>query len=387
MHRIVFMLFSVILCLHAKAQYKERLAVLDSVTYIQYYTAQWKPLLDTANLAIKNEQDFYWLYIRAAYAAQQINKPYKEFYYLSKAYTKFPNDVLAQTRLYASSFVTGQYNRSLKLNRVIRTDSTLKPYYPKLPAVHLVNVEAGIKYPNDTLYSIMHYIQAGTGFRIRNIALYSALTYMQQKLYYGDMKQYQLYISAAFSTRNNWQIVPVLHLMRYDITNAPAYIDHSKLAGDPYTAGLQVSRLYKNVQYSAGIYYSTLGKQEQIQIQPSLTWFPLSNNKVYLNASGNYLTEQSKLTLSGSAGYMPFSRLSLSVAYLAAQTRYYTEQNGFIVNNSYDITKDRYMVSFNWRLHPLLSIYGIYQYEAKTESYFNIPYNYHTGIMGVKKLF
>ncbi|MES2689953.1 MAG: hypothetical protein V4658_06085 [Bacteroidota bacterium] len=387
MHRIIPVLFSFILCLQSKAQYNERLAVLDSLTYAQYYTEQWKPLLGTADLAIKNNQDFYWLYIRAAYAAQQLNKPYKEFYYLSKAYKKFPADALVQTRLYTGSFITAQYNQSLKLNRIIRTDSTLKPYYPKLSKVHLVNAEGGMKYTSDTLYDPMHYAQAGLGFRVKDVALYSAVTYMRQKLYYGDMQQYQLYISAAFSTRNNWQIVPVLHLIRYDISGAPTYIDRSKLTDEPYTAGVQVSRLYKNMLYAAGVYYSTLGKQEQLQVQPCFTWFPLSNNKLYFSASGNYLTGQSKVTVSGSAGYMPFNKLSLSIAYLAAQTRYYTEQNGFVVNNSYDITKNRYMASFSWRLFPSLSIYGIYQYETKTETYFNVPYNYHTGILGMKKLF
>lgn len=387
MHRIILFFTALILCITSIAQHNERLANLDSVTYAQYYTAQWHPLLDTADQAIKNKQEFYWLYIRAAYAAQQLSKPYREFYYLSQAYQKFPDDALVKTRLYANSFITGQYNQALKLNSIIRRDSTLTPYYPASSKIHLLNIESGIKHPDDTFYNAMYYAQAGIGFRIRNTALYSALTYMQQKLYYGSMQQYQLYLSAAFSTHNNWQIIPVLHLLRYTISDAPPYIDQSVLNGNQYAAGVLVSRLYKNMIYSGGIYYSTLGKTEQLQLQPALTWFPLSNNKIWFNASANYLSEQSKLTFSGSAGYMPFNRLNLSVAYLAAQTRYYSEQNGFILNNSYDITKDRYMASFSWRLFPLLSIYGVYQYETKTETYSDVPYNYQTGILGVKKLF
>jgi hypothetical protein len=382
-------LFAVLLLLYMKSEaQQDDLARIDSVTYTQYYYEQWRPLLDSADKAIGNRQDFYWLYLRAAYAARQLNKPYREYYYLSKVHRQYPADLFVTDRLYSNTFTTGSYLQFLQLNTQLRQDSAWRPYYPKPARVYMVNVESGCKFSSDNnLYKPLYYGLAGIGFRIKHVALYSSVGYLQQKMYYGNLEQYQLYVSAGFSTRNNWLITPVFHALKYKIGNASPFLSTPYLTGQPVAAGIQVSKLYRNFAYSAGVYYSNLGKEEQLQVQPGITWYPFSNNKLYLAAYGNYLAEKEQLCVSGIMGYAPINALSISVAYLSAQARYYTEQNGYIVNNSFDITKDRYIASINWKVHPLLHLYGVYQYETKTENYYDLPYAYQTGVIGIRKLF
>jgi hypothetical protein len=384
----IILFVCILFSITAKADHGSNASRIDSVTYIQYLNAHWKALIDTADIAIQNGDDFYWLYVRAAWASQQLNKPYAERYYLQRGDQKYPGDQLLQTRLYLNSFATNQYTSSLNLNRTIMKDSSLAMYYKRLPYTHLVNLEGGIKFPTDkSLYDPMYYGQAGVGFRVRNIAFYTAFMYLEQKMYYCLMKQHQIYASAAFSLKNKWQFAPMVNILTYHLSNTPGYFDSTKLSATAYAAGFQVSRLYKNFNLGAGFYYSHLGGKEQVQIQPSVVWYPFANNKLYAQATFNYLAEQNIFTVSGTVGYMPLKKLSFTAGYLSAGTRYFTEQNGFVVNNSYDITKYRYLASCTWQIKPLLSVYGLYQYETKTENYYNTPYAYNTGIIGVKKNF
>lgn len=388
MHRSVTIL-AVLLLMYLKSEaQQEDLARIDSVTYAQYLYEQWEPLLDSADKAIGNKQDFYWLYLRAAYAAQQLNKTYLEHYYLLKAHRLYPADLLVADRLLNNTYTTGQYLLFLKLNTQLRQDSNWREYYRQPARVYMVNAESGCKFSSDNnLYDPLYYGLAGIGFRVRHVAVYTAFGYMQQKMYYGDLQQYQAYISAGFSTRSNWIITPVIHALKYKIGNISPYLSTPNLTGDPFAAGLQLSRLHRNFTYTAGIYYSNLGREEQLQVQPGIVWQPFSNNKLFLSVYGNYMTEKSLFAVSGIIGYSPVTVLSISGGYLSAQARYYTEQNGYIVNNSFDITKDRYIAAINWKINPLLHMYGMYQYETKTENYYDLHYTYQTGITGIRKLF
>jgi hypothetical protein len=72
---------------------------------------------------------------------------------------------------------------------------------------------------------------------------------------------------------------------------------------------------------------------------------------------------------------------------LYANARYFTEQNGLLVNNAYDITGNRIMLNINRNLNREWSVYGIYIYETKTEALSQLPYVYHMGILGLKRVF
>lgn len=383
-----------ILLLHAGnllAQFDRQQVELDSLTYAQYVRGDWKNLLLTANKAIKAKQDFSLLNIRAAIAAGALNKPYKEQYYLQRSIRDYPYDPLALPLLYVNYLNIGQYPQALRINKKMQPDSVLKQYYPKRPPIHLVGVEVGLKRSNDSaLYKPLLYAQAGFGFRVKAISFYNAFSLLKQDAYYGMMDQYQYYLTASIPLQHNWTIAPAMHLLHYNVQNRLPEEDSSKLTGNPFVLGMNASKLYRNFQYQLGVYYGTLNYETQLQIQPAITWFPLANNKLSLNVTGNYLTESSTFTTSATASYAPFRFMSFTGAYLNANTRYYTEQNGFLVNNSYDVTGSRYMGMVNFSPTVNWTIYAVYLHETKQladPGHPDILYNYDMGVLGLKRTF
>ena len=63
------------------------------------------------------------------------------------------------------------------------------------------------------------------------------------------------------------------------------------------------------------------------------------------------------------------------------------EQNGYFINNSFDVTDNRYGITANCNITASLSVYGVFQVEEKTEFFSQLGYDYKTGLLGLKKVF
>lgn len=373
------------------AQIDSEMAQLDSITYAQYYHAQWKQLLQTADNAIQSKKDFYWLNVRAAIAASAIHKPYRETSYLQNITKEYPFDPISLPLVYLNQLNTGQYAHALQTNHRMQSNTELQKYYTRRPVVHSLSAESGYKpSSNDSLYKPLYYGQAGLAFRIKHIPIYTAVSYLKQQSYYGNMQQYQLYVNATLPFKRNWTVTPALHILHYNIENTITVNDSSVLQNSPILVGLNIAKLFHNFQYNFGVYYSNLNYEKQLQIQPSVNWYPLANNKIILNAAANYIVQKNKVITSATITYNPITLLSFSGSYLAANTRYFIEQNGLLVNNSYDPTGNRYlgMVTFFPRIN--WSIYVVYLYETKTLNQDPLPvitYNNQMGVLGIKRAF
>jgi hypothetical protein len=372
---------------NAQAQVDVKTAVLDSITYTQFVEKNWASLLDSTNQILKRNEGFYNLYLRAAIASNALQKPYKEQYYLQLAQQNYPNDSNVLPQLYVNYLKLGQYPQALRINKII-TNNTLKENQYREPIIYMANIESGYKKCNDeTIYKPLYYGQVGFGFRIHSTTMYNAISYLTQNSYYGKLNQYQYFITATIPLQKNWNVLPAFHWLEYNITDSSPFIPDSVLNGQSIVYGVSISKLYKSFLFNVGMYNSTLNQENQFQIQPGVTWFPFSNNTLSLNTTLNYLTEKNILTASYSATVIPVKSIALTLAYLKANTRFYTEQSGYLVNNSFDITKDRIMSIVNWNITSKWIVYGVYLHEKKVENVFETPYTYNMGLIGLKKIF
>jgi hypothetical protein len=384
MYRPLAILICMIIWLPLKAQYDPRMVSLDSVTYAYFVNKDWRKLIDTVDVAISEKNDFYLLNIRAAIASNVLNKPYKEQYYLQKANQDFPNDALGLSMMYNNYLQTGSYPQALRTLRQMQQDSSLRNSYPERPFIHLINAEVGYKISSEeAFYKPLFYTLGGVGFRINKVSFYSAFSYLSQTSYLGKLKQYQLYLSGNIPLKKNWIFSPALHLLNYGIEEN----NIETFSGSPVLAGINVTKQHKNITYGLGYYFSTLNNERQHQIQPSVTWYPFSNNRLSVNVFGGYMPMKNQWIQNYTIQTQPFNQTTFTVSYLYANARYFTEQNGLLVNNAYDITGNRIMLNINRNLNREWSVYGIYIYETKTEALSQLPYVYHMGILGLKRVF
>ncbi|MEK6615668.1 MAG: hypothetical protein AABZ32_06100, partial [Bacteroidota bacterium] len=131
----------------------------------------------------------------------------------------------------------------------------------------------------------------------------------------------------------------------------------------------------------------------QVQGNLSLSYFPFGNNKLFFTGAG-YIQKESissdyKYAFSPSVSATPFSKLVLSASYFNNQAHHISEMNGYVVNNSGDLTTSRFTFMGNYLLSSHVNFYLLYQLENKTQ---NNPqnknttttYSYHNFIGGLK---
>lgn len=384
MHRPLAIMICMIVWLPLKAQYDPRMVYRDSVTYAYFINKDWKRLIDTVDVAITEKNDFYLLNIRAAIASNELNKPYRALYYLQKANRDFPNDALGLSMMYNNFLQTGNYPQALRTLSQMQQDSTLRKSYPERPLIHLLNAEVGYKISSEeSFYKPLFYTLGGVGFRINKVSFYSAFSYLTQVSYLGNLQQYQLYLSGNIPLNKNLTVSPALHLLNYGIEEN----NIETFSGSPMLAGVHIAKQLKNITYGLGYYFSTLNNERQQQLQPSVTWYPFSNNRLSVNVFGGYMPMKNQWIQNYTIQIQPFNQTTFIASYMYANARYFTEQNGLLVNNAYDITGDRIMLNINRNLNRGWSVYGIYIYETKTEALSQLPYIYNMGILGLKRVF
>ena len=125
-----------------------------------------------------------------------------------------------------------------------------------------------------------------------------------------------------------------------------------------------------------------------LQGSASIIYFPLANSKFSISAT-DYIIKDNMVdrnfnAYSFSISVRPFPKVSVSGNYLVNQSINLNEENGYIVNNSYDLTTSRVSGTLDFSLSKNVSVYLHLMKENKTETQKNINYYYNSAIIGLK---
>lgn len=412
MYRIIFFIFTLlIITLNSEAQNNStkltnqdpaEVETVDFISYDHFLRHDWKLLINYSEKALNNNIDFYYLRLRLGIAYYELHQYRKALYHFEKAYQMDNRDELLKEYLYYCYLFTDQYSQALKISKKF-SDVTLKKTNLEYPSgVFLVNVEYGNKLASDTsLYKTLKYFQAGIGFKLgRGVTAYSAFTNITQQMYYGTLSQQQLYASINIPLNNSWAITPAFHFINYaynnQLTSPPPKPGDPKsslssLDGTSYVGSISISKNWKDFLFNGGLSYSTLNKAKQYQQQFGVSWFPLHNNKLTINPSLTLFSNDSgtslKPIISFSAKYFLHSKFSVAANYSSIETKNFNELNGYSVNNSDDITHERFTAVLDLNCYKNINIFGVYVHESKTEAVSLKDYNFNTGIIGIKLTF
>lgn len=373
------------------AQQSTDFKTVDSTTYAQYSGQFWDELVQTGENALAQNIDYFYLRVRLGAAYFQLKKYREAEVHFNKAYQFNNDDAFLNEYLYFTYIKNEHFDHAQKLSASF--DSTLKARTvgKDLP-ISLIYTESGGKISNDaTLYNNAFYFQFGLGHRLSKYLNFThAYTNYSQNAFYGSVVQHQYYLGLRIPVKKSLTISPSLHYVTFNLDKSTATNASLKSNTQSTTTGmvgsLSLKKSFNNVDFTASYAYSNLNDSVQNQQTINATLYPFANNK--LSISGNYFLQQrsnqSNIFTAFSLGltYTPSSKFKISASYYSGNLKTNTEENGFVVNNSYFVTTSRFILMPQIAIHPKLDIYTMYQLENK--ALYTSKFQYNNIFLGLK---
>ncbi len=385
---------------------------IDTKTYNLYMAKEWKQLLNYGHRAIKEGTDYYYLRTRVGIAAYELKKYYVASRHFAKALRFNEGDEVMQEYLYYSYTFTNRFEEANKLSKqfsaILLEKLKLKPIRP----IDFIVIEGGTKLPDKSTYQSAItgsntnsvnpavYTQIGVGHSIKKrLSVFHALTYFGQSSYTGDLTQGQYYVKASIPFKNGWQISPAVHYLHQRIITET--LPPPPLPGMPRlkpisttsTSNIFVGALSLRKQF--GIWNFGLSNTVSNMLSKNLllhgasaSCAPLGNNKMLLGGTYFLHTTDAYVSVAqsfiGSLQVQPFSRLQITFSYLNNTAQNIVEENGYLVNNAFDLTNWRAAILASYQLSSKWSVYATGQLEDKTEGISFYNYQYTILVAGIK---
>lgn len=385
---------------------------VDTKTYNLYMAKEWKQLLNYGHRAIKEGIDYYYLRTRVGIAAYELKKYYVASRHFTEALRFNEGDELMQEYLYYSYTFTNRFEEANKLSKqfsaILLEKLKLKPKRP----IDFVVIEGGTKLPDKSAYQSVItgrntntvnpavYTQVGVGHSIKKrLSLFHALTYFGQNSYVGNLTQGQYYVKVSIPLKNGWQVSPAGHYLHQRIITET--IPSPPLPGMPppksisttSTSNIFVGAL--TIRKQLGIWNFGLSNTVSNMFNKNLllhgalaSCAPLGNTKIVLG--GTYFLHTTDAYVStaqsfiGSLQVQPIPRWQVTFSYLSNAAQNIVEENGYLVNNAFDLTNWRAAIFVSYQLNSKWSVYATGQLEDKTEGISFYNYRYTILVAGIK---
>jgi len=405
---------------------------IEQESYRLYLDKKWEELIRVGNIAIKQEVDYFYLRMRIGIAYyEKKNYALAEEHFRKALLFNSSND-LALEYLYYCLMLNGRLEEARLLSNQFNKELAEKIGTNNKSSIDYIILESGTKKTDSSSYYNTYtktrsnyfnpplYFQIGLNHSIKNrVSLFHAFSYYQQNHYIGTIKQLQYFVKSSIPIAKNWLLIPALHIIQSNFSSetityktdtlwppgAPPHTlpppgapplqitthslsSTSHLNSTNQVGSLAVQKNYKRYVFSLGTcLYST---NELIQFIHSgfMSYSVFGNPNLIVGTSAYLHHVQHKTSLY--TAFSPFiyvqatNRLSLRLSYFQNSTYNLIEDNGYLVNNSIDLTTSRYSALVNFTLNEHISLYGLYQLEHKTENYQSFHYKYHMILGGLK---
>lgn len=405
-------LFFVIITIKGISQDTINSATVEQKSYQLYLDKNWTELIKFGNKALDKGFDYYYLRLRIGIAYYE-KKNYSIALGHFKNVLKFnTSDELALEYIYYCYLNNGRYEDARVWSKQFNQALSEKLETDKQRSVSLIMIEAGTKITDSTSYYNKDkktssnyfnppiYFQLGLNHYIKNrFSLFHAVTYFNQESFINKVGQFQYYIKANIPVKNNWLISPGIHWI--NIKNTTEIMPPPPSAGNPpprrvktitksnyFVGSLSVQKIVNKFVFGAGTTVSNMNSVTQYIHSGFTSYSPLGNSKLvfgctaYAHTSDNYSTTYA--SASPFIYIQPVNRVSLKLSYLYNTKHNIIEDNGYLVNNSPDITTARYSGLLNITINKHIGIYGLYQLEYKQENVQLFNYRYNVLVAGIK---
>jgi hypothetical protein len=300
------------------------------------------------------------------------------FHQYHKAYLFDPSSQYAINRMRDCALLNGQnaVNNYLKPSLGISNEPIQKIY-----------VETVAKLSNRT-DSKQHMYIAHAGILLnlsRAIESYQGYAYCSQKSRLYDVIQHQYIGLTNIQFNTNTQLKLGFSYLYAAVDN---HLTKQSQSINNYTEAIALNKQFANLNIGINAAIGRLNRKEQWQLGANLNYALTGNDQFsfQFNPILQNQNDEFKLIVNPSITLRAFRNFWIITSYTYANTTNYIEQEGFIVNNNYDLTKDKYSLLFNYKTSKNKDLYLCYQFENKKRQFgypeFNQDYTFNTIILG-----
>lgn len=342
----------------------------------EYYTqSKWDQLISFSNKALADGYDYFYLRYRLGVAYY-----YKGRYRLAAAHFKKAlylnsDDADTQVYLYYSLLFSGRIDEARAFAAHSPNGAVNIPNVKQISPVNFVYAEGGAKIANNRAYGPAGYFQVNLSHTVRNnFGLLHAASAYNQAESRGVISQKQYFIQASVPLGKGWTFSPSLHSVNltFSSPNAAGVFRYSDLV-----ASGMVSKSTPYADFSGGGGYSTVLARPQylqfvtVALYPrgkpdfsfGITLYTHQNNTQ--DAIVNAWSLPSYFAMSPYLYFTPVPRLLVGLNYFNNSNYNITEMNGYLVNNSIDLTLARYGGTIAYAISPRWDLTALYSYEEK----------------------
>jgi hypothetical protein len=379
---------------------------VEQRSYQLYENKKWADLETFGKTSIAAGFDYYYLRMRIGIAFYEEGKYIPAQKHFEAALKYNADDVVALEYLYYCYIYTARYEEARWISRCFPKPLARKLKTDTLSSVGYMIVEGGIKSSDSSnLYKNGVYFHAGLGHYVANrFSLFHAVTYFEQGTYQGHGSQFQYYLRANVPLKKNWLISPAFQYMGKTFTPnqdmmmpppppGPGFPKRPPLpqaTGSTYITGsMAIRKSISHADITLGTTISGVAGATQYLHSISMAYSPFKKNllllgcNAYLHTENNYTNNY--FAINPFIAVTPFKPVLISVSYLNNNGGMnIIESNGYIINNSPDLTTSRWGVLASVAVTKQLDIYGLYQYEEKLQSAEKFVYHYNLFVIGIK---
>ncbi len=397
---------------------------VEQKSYQLYLDKNWPELIKVSNKAIKNGYDYFYLQLRVGIAYyEQKNYSIAEGHF-QKALSFNADDELSLEYLYYCYLFVGRNEEARWLSKKFSATLAEKIGTDRQSKIGFILIEAGskitdsISYYNKgnqglrNYYKSPIYFQLGLNHYVKNKAsVFHALTYFNQESFTGKISQFQYFLKTAIPLKKNWLISPTIHWVNSKSTvqslgtatmivgpppppghqpqiNTTSVLTNNSTSSNYFIGSFSVQKIVKKLTFGLGISVSNINKVSQYNNNGFISYSFLGNSKLILGCGGYFHSEDnyssSNFAIAPFIYTQPKNWLALKISYFNNTKKNIVEENGYLVNNSADLTTSRYSVLVNFTINKHLSLYGLYQLENKYEEIQKFNYRYNVILGGIK---
>lgn len=385
-----------------QAQENEPTIDVENQTYQLFLSKNWTDLIVTGSKAIESGTDYFYLRQRMgiAYYEQKNYRLAEKHFTQALAFNSA--DALTQEYLYFCAIFTGKTEEAHLISTHFSAELKTKLGLDNASAIDFIMAEGGAKIPKKIAYQstttnyfdTATYLQLGLKHSVSNrFSLFHAASLYTQNTYVGSINQKQYYVQAAIPIKNNWLISPSFHYVGLNVSSKVAVTGQTQLltveSNNSYSVGsIQVRKAIGKFDLALGSTFSNISSANQKNHFGSLSYSVFGNSKLIFGFTNYLHTSDSYKSLDNAFApfiyFEPLQSVSINLGYLTNKNNNVIENNGYLVNNSPDLTKTRYSALANFRINNNISLYTLYQLENKFETTDKFNYYYTVFLAGIK---